>query len=181
MNHGITIGGKKCLNEHQYISARLTPRSAGKARYRDRRRAVKFALVLTIAAAIAAVGINMLISDKELKIPISEISENAKWYEFKSDSVTIRFFVVKADDGSIKVAFDACDICYKYGKGYRQEGSYMVCNFCGNRFLIKDLGTRNKDSGGCWPIHLPSRIDGMHLVIKISDLEKEKWRFKNQS
>jgi len=116
--------------------------------------------------------------DKDFKIPLSEISENAKWYEYKSNGVTIRFFVVKANDGSIKTAFDACDVCYRYRKGYRQEGNYMVCNNCGNRYPIIGLGTENKNPGGCWPGYLPNKIDGQYLVIKKSDLDKGAYRFK---
>jgi len=116
-------------------------------------------------------------NDGEFKIPLSDISENAKWYEYQSDDVAIRFFVVKASDGSIKTAFDACDVCYRNKKGYRQEGNYMVCNNCGRRFLINSLGTENKNPGGCQPGYLPNKIDGQYLVIKTSDLENGKWRF----
>jgi len=115
--------------------------------------------------------------DKEFKLPLSEISENAKWYEYKSNGVTIRFFAVKASDGSMKTGFDACDVCYRNRKGYRQEGNYMVCNNCGNRYPIIGLGTENKNPGGCWPSYLPSKIDGQNLVIKKSDLERGRSRF----
>lgn len=114
---------------------------------------------------------------EEIKISVYEISENAKWYESDSKGLTIRFFAVKADDGSIKTGFDACDVCYENKKGYRQEGDYMVCNNCGNRYPIIGIGTENKNPGGCWPGYLPSRIDGQNLIIKISDLEKGRWRF----
>lgn len=113
-----------------------------------------------------------------IKIPISEITENAKWYEYEKDSIKIKFFVVKASDGSIKTAFDACDICYKSKKGYRQEGNYIVCNNCGNKYLIDDLGTKNKVSGGCWPGYLPNIVEGNDVIIKKSDIDKGSWRFK---
>lgn len=116
-------------------------------------------------------------SDKEFRIPLSEISEKAKWYEYESNGINIRFFVVKASDGSIKTGFDACDVCYRNKKGYRQEGSYMVCNNCGNRYPINGLGTENKNPGGCWPGYLPSRVDEDNLIIKRSDLENGRWRF----
>ncbi len=113
----------------------------------------------------------------DIKIPLSEISEKAKWYEYGSAGITLRFFAVKAADSSIKTGFDACDVCYKKKKGYRQEGIYMVCNNCGNRYPIIGLGTENKNPGGCWPGYLPSKIEGGNLVIKASDLEKGRWRF----
>ncbi len=112
-----------------------------------------------------------------IKIPLSEISENAKWYEYDSNGVNVRFFAVKANDGSIKTAFDACDVCYKFKKGYRQEGSYMVCNNCGNKYPISSLGSENIRGGGCWPGYLPNSIESDNLIIKKSDLENGRWRF----
>lgn len=123
-------------------------------------------------------GYSVKTEEDKIKIPLSEISETAKFYEYVYDGKTIRYFVVKSDDGSIKTGFDACDVCYKFGKGYRQEGKYLVCNNCGRKFPISGLGTENKNPGGCWPGYLPSSVDGDNLVIKKSDLEKGKWRFR---
>lgn len=114
---------------------------------------------------------------EQVKIPLSEISQTAKWYEYDSNGVKIKFFVVKASDGNIKTGFDACDICYKFKKGYRQEGDYLVCNNCGKRFAINDLGSENKNPGGCWPGYLPNYVDGSNLVIQKSDLENGRWKF----
>ncbi|MBL7170009.1 MAG: DUF2318 domain-containing protein [Candidatus Aenigmarchaeota archaeon] len=114
-----------------------------------------------------------LSDDEVVKIPLSDISEAAKFYEYDS----IRYFVVLAKDGSIKTAFDACDVCYRSRKGYRQEGSDMICNNCGLSFRIDGLGTKNKNPGGCWPGYLPNKIENDNLVIKKSDLESGKFRF----
>ena len=89
----------------------------------------------------------------------------------------IRYFAVKANDRTIKTGFDECDVCYRAGKGYRQEGEFMVCNNCGNRYPISGLGTENKNPGGCWPGYLPNYIEGDKIIIKQSDLIGGKWRF----
>jgi len=112
-------------------------------------------------------------SDETISIPLFEISENAEFYTYE----TIKYFAVKASDGTIKTGFDACDVCYASKKGYKQEGDDMVCNNCGNRYPILGLGTENKNPGGCWPGYLPSKIEGNNLVIKVSDLEAGKSRF----
>ncbi len=104
-----------------------------------------------------------------VKIPLSEISDQATWYE----QGNIKYFVVKASDGSIKTAFDACDVCGG-SKGYRQQGTDMICNNCGRFFAIDGLGATNLNGGGCWPGHLPTTIEGDNLIIKTSDLEKGK-------
>lgn len=109
--------------------------------------------------------------DDFVSIPLLDITENVKWYEYDFNSSKIKFFAVKANDGTIKTALDACDVCYYAKKGYRQEGDYMVCNNCGNRYPISGLGTENKTPGGCWPGYLPNIIEADNILIKKSDLE----------
>lgn len=127
-----------------------------------------FGLFATTGAAIAST---------DIEIPLSEISENAKWYEYDSNGVTIRFFAVKSNDGSIKTGFDACDVCYNKKKGYSQDGEYMVCNNCGNRYPISGLGTENKRPGGCWPGYLASNIEGENFIVKVIDIEEGRLMF----
>lgn len=105
-----------------------------------------------------------------ITIPISVVSENAKWYE---DEQGNRFFIVKAKNGKIKTAFDSCDICWQADKGYRQQGDYMVCNNCGLQFAISELGKENKSPGsGCWPRYLPHTITDNNVIIRLSDLTR---------
>ncbi|MFA4855315.1 MAG: DUF2318 domain-containing protein [archaeon] len=112
-----------------------------------------------------------------ISVPLNSVGTNAKWLEYESGGIKIRFFAVKASDGSIKTAFDACDVCYVKKKGYRQEGNFMVCNNCGKRFAIDSLGTENKNPGGCWPGYLPNKIVGDSVVIEKADLENGGWKF----
>lgn len=99
-------------------------------------------------------------------IPLADISENATWLEYDLNGEKITFFAVRTGSGSIKTAFDACDVCWQAGKGYRQEGNYMTCNNCGLRFAIADLGMENKAPGGCWPRYLPHTLEEDSVVIK---------------
>lgn len=144
---------------------------------------VGIVVALIAAAVLAKVGLSgsdsppSAAADDEIRIPLSELSEKATWYEYKPWEITVKYFAVKAEDGSIKTGFDACDVCYRTKKGYSQNGSYMVCNNCGNRYPVIGLGTENKTPGGCWPGYLPSYVDGEYLVIKTSDLDKGRWMF----
>ena len=118
-----------------------------------------------------------LVPDGDLiRISLSEITDEAQWYTYKGKTL-IRFFVVKAGNGSIKAGFDACDVCYRSQKGYSQDGEFMVCNNCGLTYPISDLGTENKNPGGCWPGYLPTFNDGEYLLIKVQDLEARGWMF----
>ncbi|UCF12566.1 MAG: DUF2318 domain-containing protein [Thermoplasmatales archaeon] len=114
-------------------------------------------------------------SETEVRIPLSEIS-SAQFYSHQGNGVTIRYFAVKASDGDVRVAFDACDVCYNAKKGYTQIDDVMHCINCGNEYAITGLGTENV-YGGCWPSYLPMDIDGDDVVIKISDLEEKAYMF----
>jgi uncharacterized membrane protein len=151
----------------------------------DKKTWIFLGIVIVVAAAIFTNGFGITgnaigsgVGAAGLTIPLSEITEQAKFYDYTVDGTTVSFFVVKAADGSIKTAFDACDVCYSSRKGYRQEGNVMVCNNCGNRYPISGLGTENLRGGGCWPGYLPSKIEGDNLIIKTSDLKKGEYRFK---
>ena len=112
----------------------------------------------------------------EFVIPLSDIGNNAKFYSYDAGGVVVRYFAVKGSDGDAHVAFDACDVCYKAKKGYRQQGDVMECINCGLTYPINGLGSENT-GGGCWPSYLPMRIDGNDVVIGRSDLEQKKWMF----
>jgi uncharacterized membrane protein len=107
-----------------------------------------------------------------IEIPVSEISSNAQFYVYSYNGVNIKYFAVRSKDGSIKTAFDECDVCFNNRKGYSQDGEVMICNNCGNRYPISGLGTENLAGGGCWPGYLQNRIEGDNLVIEILDLNK---------
>ena len=115
-------------------------------------------------------------SDDFISIPLLDITDNARWYEYDLGDNKIKFFAVRATDGTVKTGFDACDVCYTEKKGYRQEGDYMICNNCGNRYPIDGLGTENKTPGGCWPGYLSNIIEGGNILIKKSDLESNESR-----
>mgnify|MGYP002725766053 CR=1 FL=1 len=144
----------------------------------------KKTIIILLIIAILAVWIGKgtitgnVTKDSTISIPTVEVTYQAKWYEYDSKGTKIQFFAVKASDGSIRTAFDACDVCYGSKKGYRQEGNQMVCNNCGNRYPIDGLGTKNLKGGGCWPGYLPNKIQGDSVIVKHSDLEKGKYRFQ---
>ncbi|MFH1836386.1 MAG: DUF2318 domain-containing protein [Methanobacteriota archaeon] len=119
-----------------------------------------------------------------LYIPISKVNDGlAHFYELPSKTgKTIRFFVLKSSDGIIRAAFDACDVCFREKKGYRQEGDNMVCNNCGRKFPSDRI---NVEQGGCNPAPLTriledsdhksvplnsNLVDGF-VVINKSDIE----------
>jgi len=115
-------------------------------------------------------------NETEVRIPISDISATAKFFTYDSDGISIRYFAVKDNSGSVHVAFDACDVCFEAKKGYRQNGDLMQCLNCGKEFPITSVGTDNI-AGGCWPSYLPMIIENDNIVIKISDLKAKSYMF----
>lgn len=113
----------------------------------------------------------------EFVIPLAELSGTAKFYSWKAPAATVKFFAVLDAAGGVHVAFDACDLCYGAKLGYSQEGDMMVCNNCGNKFLITGIGTTNR-GGGCWPGYLPVTIGEDAVTIQHADLKAGSWYFQ---
>ena len=133
-------------------------------------------LVLT-ACSQAPTG-NTIAGDSSdyLRIAKTDITEDMTKYVYDADGVEVKYFAVLDEKGNTKTAFDACDVCGGH-KGYDQEGDQVVCNNCGLKFSIADLGTENKAGGGCWPSHLEHIEEDEYIYIKKSDLESARFRF----
>ena len=113
----------------------------------------------------------------ELTYPVTEFADGtARFFGRQTtDGLQIRFFVLKSSDGVIRSAFDACDSCWRAGKGYRQDGDEMVCQNCRMRFAsVKVMEVK----GGCSPSPLPSRVEDGRVVIRVADVEAGAQYFK---
>jgi len=117
-----------------------------------------------------------IVVGSQIKIPLSDIDTDAKFYSYIVDGVEMRYFALLGPDEDVHVALDACDVCYGAKKGYTQVGDVMRCINCGNQYPVNSLGTENT-AGGCWPSYLPIKIDGDNIVIEKSDLEKKIYMF----
>lgn len=109
-----------------------------------------------------------------LRIPLSEISDS-KAHFFRvdmNDGKYLEFFTVRSEDGLIRAAVDACDVCYRAGKGYVKKGDVMVCENCGMRFPLSRI---NVVKGGCNPAPLKRQINGETLEIAMSEVAENLW------
>ncbi len=89
-------------------------------------------------------------SGADLVIPVSEITETATFYPLEIEGTKMEVLAVKAPDGTIRTAFNTCQVCYSSGKGYyKQDGDVLVCQNCGNRFSMNDVEVTK---GGCNPV-----------------------------
>lgn len=93
---------------------------------------------------------------QDLVIPVSDISDKALFIPVKADGVNMEVIAVQAPDGSIRTAFNTCQVCFDSGKGYyKQEGDELVCQNCGNRFPMDEVEVTK---GGCNPVPIPEDL-----------------------
>ncbi len=92
----------------------------------------------------------------------------ARFFQVKTaEGKAVKFFVLRSSDGVIRAAFDACDVCWRSGLGYSQEGDSMVCRNCGQRFSSVKV---NEVKGGCNPAPLRRSMEGSQVVIMVKDI-----------
>ncbi|MGD8370122.1 MAG: DUF2318 domain-containing protein [Syntrophobacterales bacterium] len=105
----------------------------------------------------------------EVSFPVQSFNDGqAKYFQYPaSNGITVRFFILRSSDGVVRAAYDACDVCWREGKGYYQDGDFMVCRNCGQRFASIKV---NEIKGGCNPAPLNRTLVGDKLVIKIADI-----------
>jgi uncharacterized membrane protein len=106
----------------------------------------------------------------EIRIPVSAVNDGkVHFYTYRKSGKHINFFVRTDDAGRLSTYFDACFTCYKNKKGYRTEGTDLICNECNEKFRLAD--ERWQHEGGCSPIALTSSIGKDFIVIKTADIE----------
>jgi len=104
----------------------------------------------------------------DVTIPISQVKDGkAHFYSFDAGGTTVKYFVLADQNGKVRAALDACEVCYAQKKGYHQEGDTMVCNNCGKVFPSAQI---NVITGGCNPIPLDKTISGGQLTISTDSL-----------
>jgi uncharacterized membrane protein len=102
-------------------------------------------------------------------IPVADVSNGAvHFYASDVGGTEVRYFVVKAADGSLKTAFDACEVCYRAKKGYTQEGNAVRCNNCGRVFPTDSIGV---ERGGCNPSPIKATTAGDTVTISADQIE----------
>lgn len=116
----------------------------------------------------------------DLVIPIKDISEKVSFYPLEIEGTALEVLAVKASDGTIRTAFNTCQICFSSGRGYYvQEGELLVCQNCGNRFETKDVEIAR---GGCNPVPIfaaDKTVDENNITISNEFLIEAKGIFEN--
>lgn len=101
-------------------------------------------------------------------------ASDVRFYRFlNTGNQEVKFFVGRDPEGHVQVAFDANEICYKAGRGYRHEGEWVACNKCDKAFRLSEV---NAGGGGCSPVPIAHRLDGDRLILTEPAI-LEGWRY----
>lgn len=121
-----------------------------------------FALLFVALIPLAARA-----DDDMIKIPLKDVSSTATFYKLDVDGVTVKYFLVKSPDGTVRSALNACDVCFREKKGYKQDGEFMICVNCGQKFHLSRIGMVK---GGCNPHPVQNKVDGDQVIISKAEL-----------
>ena len=129
--------------------------------------------VKTEAAAAKEAG-------EDLLIPVSGLTEEPQFYPYSVNGKDMEIIALTASDGSVRTAFNTCQVCYSSGRGYyKVKGDSLVCQNCGNTFGFDDIAVTR---GGCNPVPITEKEradkDG-NIVITASYLDEASILFEN--
>lgn len=86
----------------------------------------------------------------DLVINVADITDKVSFYSYNDGGTDLEVMAVKASDGTIRTAFNTCQVCYSSGRGYYvQKGNAIVCQNCGNKFTADNIQV---SKGGCNPV-----------------------------
>lgn len=88
--------------------------------------------------------------EDNIVIQVSDITETAQFYPAEIDGTNMEIVAVKASDGTIRTAFNTCQICNGSPLAYFvQSGDTLECQNCKNKFSMDKVEI---ESGGCNPV-----------------------------
>lgn len=116
----------------------------------------------------------------DLVIPVEDVTDTVKFYPVTVDDTQLEVLAVKASDGTLRTAFNTCQICFGSGRGYyKQTANGLQCQNCGNVFSIDEVAV---EAGGCnpWPIFEENKtVDETAITVPLSFLQESVQIFEN--
>ncbi|MDR3362597.1 MAG: DUF2318 domain-containing protein [Desulfovibrio sp.] len=91
----------------------------------------------------------------------------AAHFRYAAEGKKVDFFIVRDGQGAVRVALDACEVCWREGKGYVLNKGAMQCLNCGRQFALNRIGVI---VGGCNPHPVKFSLNGETVSIAASEL-----------
>lgn len=89
-------------------------------------------------------------ADGDMVIQKSKVTATPSFLSYNVNGTKMEVIAVKAPDGTVRTAFNTCQVCYSSGRGYyKLDGNTLVCQNCGNRFTTDQI---EQQKGGCNPV-----------------------------
>jgi uncharacterized membrane protein len=133
------------------------------------------AVILTgVTMTLAAIGVGprvtQLAGRDSVNVPDGEIGRGEiRFFSYRDDGGRkIRFILGRDRTGKVQGAFDACQRCSQYRKGYTSSRGYLVCRFCGNRYPLNSTA----GVGSCAPIKLLVHDTGKTVSVDTRQLKE---------
>tara|TARA_Y100000310_G_scaffold17993_1_gene17749 strand:- start:475 stop:1008 length:534 start_codon:yes stop_codon:yes gene_type:complete len=115
----------------------------------------------------------LTLEDNQVELDAGILDDNkAHYYNVEvSSGKTIYFFAIKDKTGTYRAAANACQVCYDTYLGFSQDGDYMVCNTCGNKYPLEKIAT---EKGGCnpGPINPDLKVENGKIIITEAELNE---------
>lgn len=124
-------------------------------------------------------GFSLFSENGQMFIDESSVEDgNMHFFNYFSEkgNKNIYFFVVKASDGTYRVAANACEVCHGAKKGFSQAGNLVQCDNCRITYAKDKIA---KEKGGCnpGPIDDNALVENGKLIIETKDVEATAYLF----
>jgi uncharacterized membrane protein len=127
---------------------------------------------VTMALVVVGVGprVTQLVGGDSVSIPGRELRRGEiQFFSYRDDGgKQIRFILGRDRAGKVQGAFDACQQCSQYRKGYTSSRGYLMCRICGNRYPLDSRA----GVGSCAPIRLIVQDSGKTVTVDTRQLRE---------
>jgi uncharacterized membrane protein len=128
------------------------------------------AVTMTLAAVGVSPRVTRLAGREFVSIPGGDLGRGEiRFFSYRDDAgKQIRFILGRDRAGKVQGAFDACQQCSQYRKGYTSSRGYLVCRICGNRYPLDSRA----GVGSCAPIRLIVQDRGKTVTVETRQLKE---------
>jgi len=148
---------------------------------KSRRWAAMSATVLAIDAILLLKStrspqITQVTANPEIRIGVKDLRPGEVRFFVYEDRAgqRIRFLLARDSTAQTKAAFDACQRCYLYHKGYVSSRGDLICKYCGNHYKLEKM---QSGLASCIPVKLPIQTTEQTATIKSAELERQRGPF----
>lgn len=165
------------------------PKKGGKSSFFNRNTTIGVVAVILLAVAVITTlgknsgSNNTASSVSDIVINKSEITNTVKFFPVKVGKINMEIMAVKASDGTIRTAFNTCQVCNGSPRAYyKQDGDNVICQNCGNVFSMDMIEMQR---GGCNPVPImkDDKVDdgdtitiSKEFIEQNQDLFTENWK-----